>query len=144
MKSDAVGRMPRLDGLRAIAVLAVLLAHGALNATTSTALLFPLGGAGVRLFFVLSGFLITGILLDQRTRADAMGASRSQIWRAFYIRRALRIFPLAYVVLAAAWIVGTDEMRSHGWWYVTYTSNILGAVRGFNPSLLGHFLVARG
>ena len=80
---------PALDGLRTVAVTMVFLEHYAV---------LPWGWTGVDIFFVLSGFLITGILLD--TRDDAHRA------RNFYVRRTLRIFPLYYAiclgVLAAA------------------------------------------
>jgi peptidoglycan/LPS O-acetylase OafA/YrhL len=72
---------PALDGLRAIAFLMVFLQHY---------YSIPWGWAGVNIFFVLSGFLITGILFDSRD--DAHRA------RNFYIRRTLRIFPLYYGV----------------------------------------------
>ena len=70
---------PALDGLRAIAFMMVFLVHY---------YAFPWGWAGVNTFFVLSGFLITGILFDSR---DAPQRART-----FYIRRSLRIFPLYY------------------------------------------------
>ena len=75
---------PALDGLRALAVLMVFVYHylpGQLN----------WGWVGVDVFFVLSGFLITGILYDSRDRAHR--------FRVFFIRRFLRIFPLYYLVL---------------------------------------------
>lgn len=77
---------PALDGLRAIAVLMVFASHfiaipDAMN----------WGFAGVDIFFVLSGFLITGILYDSQLRPDR--------YRIFYMRRTLRIFPLYYAVL---------------------------------------------
>ncbi len=75
---------PALDGLRAIAFLMVFFQH-----YTS----MPWGWTGVNVFFVLSGFLITGILFD--TRYDAHRA------RNFYVRRTLRIFPLYYGILLA-------------------------------------------
>lgn len=75
---------PALDGIRAIAFLMVFGQHY---------LTMPLGWTGVDLFFVLSGFLITGILFDSRD-------DRYRV-RNFYIRRTLRIFPLYYGVLLA-------------------------------------------
>lgn len=89
-----------LDGLRGLAVTVVVVAHagrvggpggGAISAVTRS------GWVGVALFFVLSGFLITGILLDAKGRPGYL--------RNFYARRALRIFPLYYLYLAAYFYV---------------------------------------
>src|SRR5438876_5542798 len=93
-------RMPELDSIRGIAVLLVLFYRGfgcayGLSGLRGIGRLFvaaTLGGwVGVNLFFVLSGFLITGILLDTKARAD--------YYKRFYFRRALRILPLYYAVL---------------------------------------------
>ncbi|MCU0626448.1 MAG: acyltransferase, partial [Gemmatimonadaceae bacterium] len=78
---------PDLDGLRAVAVLAVLVHHVAPGA-------LPGGFAGVDVFFVLSGYLITGILADEL----AAGAFR---WPAFLLRRARRLLPALVTVLVA-------------------------------------------
>ncbi len=78
---------PALDGLRAVAVLSVFFYHYATNR------LFWWGWAGVDLFFVISGFLITGILYDT--------LNKRHYFRVFYTRRTLRIFPLYYAV----WLV---------------------------------------
>ncbi len=81
---------PALDGLRAIAVLMVFLEHYELGFHPR----LNWGWVGVDWFFVLSGFLITGILYDTRDTAHR--------FRNFYIRRTLRIFPLYYAVFAVA------------------------------------------
>ena len=86
-----VPRVGALDGLRALAVLAVLVQH---NFLESMELVYSPGPIGVRLFFVLSGFLITGILIAARREAEAAGTSMGLVLRAFLVRRALRIFPL--------------------------------------------------
>ena len=88
---------PQLDGLRAIAVALVIAQH-------YTRHTWPLvnGRGGVIIFFVLSGFLITGILLDARRRADRLGVSHTAVLPGFYARRFLRIFPLFYVALGVA------------------------------------------
>lgn len=88
---------PALDGLGGVAVLAVMLFHftggykGSSKLLHAWSALAGLGWMGVDLFFVLSGFLITGILYD--------GAQEQNRIRNFYARRALRIFPLFYGVL---------------------------------------------
>lgn len=88
-------RIPELDGVRGLAILLVLAVHFGLTSNPPEPLysLLRLGWSGVDLFFVLSGFLITGILLDT--------AASPNYFRAFYARRALRIFPLYYVYIAA-------------------------------------------
>jgi peptidoglycan/LPS O-acetylase OafA/YrhL len=128
-------RYDQLDGLRAIAVSGVVICH----ALPPTSIFAPLGGMGVRLFFVLSGFLITGILLRERDAATAAHDSCVGIWRAFYLRRALRIFPVAYAAIALAALIGIPEAREHPWWYLTYTSNIRSVLLGQNAAAIGHF-----
>ena len=122
-------RRPQLDVLRAGAVLLVLWQH----TMRPTALLTSDAGAvGVVLFFVLSGFLITGILLDARANAEAVASPRGGVLRRFYIRRFLRIFPLYYGVILVAWLLGQPEVRAQFWWLVTYRTNFLMASLGRN------------
>lgn len=123
--------IPALDGVRAVAVVGVMLFH--LNVPG-----FSLGWAGVPLFFVLSGYLITGIL------AESKGADfRSYIGR-FYARRTLRIFPLFYVYLAVnfALLLLTERPTAGYSWYVLYLQNyhIGNALHaGQNlPGIVGH------
>ncbi len=90
-------RIPALDGLRGIAILLVLMRHSIFGMETYSKWLsvFLTSGqltwSGVDLFFVLSGFLIGGILLDARNSPN--------YFKTFYIRRAYRIFPLYYAVI---------------------------------------------
>ena len=93
---------PALDGLRGIAILLVLLHHFTiLEPTTAVegwlANIALIGWSGVDLFFVLSGFLITGILVDAR--------DSDRYFTSFYARRTLRIFPLYYLVVFLSMIV---------------------------------------
>ncbi len=99
-------RLPALDGLRGVAILLVFFHHyaGNLSIHTHSARLrvmgvpFGMGWTGVDLFFVLSGFLITGILYD--TRNDPL------YYRNFYFRRALRILPVYYLVIVFCVLYG--------------------------------------
>jgi len=97
------GHIPALDGIRGVAAATVFIYHyggGARSSVLAVHLVgmaIHLGWVGVSLFFVLSGFLITGILLDSMRRP--------QWWKTFFIRRALRIFPLYYFALFAAIVV---------------------------------------
>jgi len=133
-------RLDQLDGLRALAVAGVVVQHafGFLRWSPASSG-FESGAAGVRLFFVLSGFLITGILLRARETAAERGISRRIVWRAFYIRRALRILPLAYLALVVAWVAGSPTIREHPWMYALYTSNFHVAQHGFTDPSLDHF-----
>lgn len=97
-----LGRRPALDGLRGLAVLLVICDHAHL----------PLRGAwiGVDLFFVLSGFLITSLLLEEHARAGRISR------RAFYARRARRILPaLALLTLAVAAVALTAHQLQDRW-----------------------------
>src|SRR6266480_96399 len=97
------GHVPALDAIRGLAILLVTLYRfgGGGEGPASAGLehgLIELGMRGVDLFFVLSGFLITGILFDAK--------GRSRYFRNFYMRRALRIFPLYYAALAVTlWLL---------------------------------------
>jgi peptidoglycan/LPS O-acetylase OafA/YrhL len=121
-------KIPELDAVRGLAVLAVMV-H---NLDTYPSLhLWPLsknGWMGVDLFFVLSGFLITGILLDAKQQEG--------YFRNFYARRCLRIWPLYYCVLFFMFVVvpfvrpsdahAVFEARSAPWWsYLFYLQNFL-------------------
>jgi peptidoglycan/LPS O-acetylase OafA/YrhL len=99
-----LGYRPALDGLRAVAIAAVLLYHAGA--------ILPGGTVGVDLFFVLSGFLITTLLLEQRNATGSISLRR------FYRRRALRLLPALFGVLAAflaisvaVAVVGNDSLR---------------------------------
>jgi peptidoglycan/LPS O-acetylase OafA/YrhL len=124
--------MASLDGLRALAVVAVIVYHArpSLGVTSPIAHAWQwvgvAGWVGVDLFFVLSGFLITGILLDAK--------GDPHYFRNFYVRRTLRIFPLYYAVLVLALVVGPlvfgdDDpgvrtiVHEQGWLW-TYLTNI--------------------
>lgn len=122
-KAKFTTRIPELDGLRGLAVLAVVLGHYFGEVPHGFHLLAA-GWVGVDVFFTLSGFLIGGILLDNR------GASN--YFSTFYMRRTCRIFPIYFVIIplilvfmhvygsSAAWI---DPALPAGT-YLTYTQNL--------------------
>lgn len=101
-----------LDGLRAVAVLMVFCQHyGAVKAWV-----FGWGWTGVDIFFVLSGFLITGILYDSRQRLHR--------YRDFYIRRTLRIFPLYYAVWLAVLLLAPVAHWQWNWRWALWPAYI--------------------
>src|SRR5713101_4975334 len=138
-------RVPELDGLRGVAILLVLVRHlvwGEMEpAPGSAAALFhsaiSLSWSGVDLFFVLSGFLLAGVLLDNRESPS--------YFRTFYIRRACRIVPLYYAMIAVAF--GWTFLVARGllapvpfrqllpaWMYLTFTQNFAMANAGMAGS----------
>ena len=114
---------PALDGLRAVATAAVLISHF-FPERSLIQRSFHWGRFGVMLFFVLSGFLITGLLLRGRDAAASGGVTRSQVFRAFVARRALRIAPIYYLVVLVGWGVGYGPIADLLPWHLTYTGNI--------------------
>ena len=114
--------LPEVDGLRAVAVLAVIYAHFG-SSTTSILQQANPGELGVRLFFVISGFLITGILLSCRDRVE-QGESINNGLKIFYARRLLRIFPLYYATLLIMALLRLPSVREQFPWHVLYLSNV--------------------
>lgn len=145
-------RTPQLDGIRGIAILLVLIWHYIWGQVVVVAeptsvlaysiRIFRLTWSGVDLFFVLSGFLIVGLLLDHRNSTN--------YFRVFYLRRLCRIFPLYFLVLALFILFASTGTFSSPpfqglfddplplWSYATFTQNILMGDRGdFGPLWLG-------
>lgn len=98
----------------------------------------PLGDLGVRLFFVISGFLITGILLGARNRVSNGAGGLGGELGAFYARRTLRIFPLYYLVLLVAAGLDLGSVRQTLPWHLAYGSNIYFALRGAWQDCISH------
>jgi len=148
MEPLAGRHIPALDGLRGIAIIFVMVYHFFALCTPADNwvddLVFSVGKAGwigVDMFFVLSGFLITGILYDSR---NARGYFRS-----FYVRRALRIFPLYYFVLFVLFVslsfLSTSlpenyaMLRKEQVWFWVYLINWYFAFQGGFTLPAGHF-----
>jgi peptidoglycan/LPS O-acetylase OafA/YrhL len=137
-RRTSVGHIPELDGIRGLAVGLVLAEHfwPTVGFWRTGLALAGVGWVGVDLFFVLSGFLITGILVDNVEQPD--------YFRRFYIRRAFRIFPLYYVFLIlifsflALWHGGRELARLRTeWgspvWFFLYLANFIATGNGKFP-----------
>jgi peptidoglycan/LPS O-acetylase OafA/YrhL len=122
----------QLDGLRFIAVSAVMYCHW-VRIPHMAFVDDYLGGSGVNLFFVLSGFLITQILIKSKL-------ARTDHWfsfRQFYIRRCIRIMPIYYLAILVAVILNFKPSRESIWWLITFTGNICYTTQG--PQAMGSF-----
>ena len=105
------GIRPQLDGLRALAMVGVLYVHYWNNAPITE-------HVRVTLFLVISGFLITHILMTAKARGGAL------VVRNFYLRRALRLFPALLVTFAVAWSLDADGFRASAGWHLLSSSNL--------------------
>jgi peptidoglycan/LPS O-acetylase OafA/YrhL len=132
------GYIPELDALRAFGITMVILDHMWPAHRSEFSKLLNLSWILMDSFFVLSGFLIAGILIDSRSRPD--------YYRYFYTRRALRILPVYYLVITvltcATFFHGTGylyggitALRKWGtpWWYFVYLGNMPPAITGTTP-----------
>lgn len=127
-------RIPSLDGLRAVAIMMVIAQH--LSSGHTIAMLdylwrFQFGDLGVRIFFVISGFLITSLLRKEFRINGRIDLAR------FYLRRALRIFPAYYAflaILALSALAGLQKLAAHDFLpSVVYLANYLPT-----PRVLAH------
>jgi peptidoglycan/LPS O-acetylase OafA/YrhL len=113
-------RLPVLDGVRGLAILMTIFVHATRlpqDALRPVQLIAAWACTGVSLFFVLSGFLITGILFDAKTS--------TRYFRNFYARRFLRIFPVYYAVLVFALIIAPHlPAIVHYWIGPIYSGNV--------------------
>lgn len=145
-RQPRLNHIAELDGARGIAVLAILLLHfydpviAAKPFGSLVASVLPLCAGGVDLFFVLSGFLITRILVASK------GASN--YFQAFYARRILRIFPLYFHVVAIFFLLLPVAHRHHvdekstglyAAWYLLFAQNWMQALRISDGAQLAHF-----
>ena len=123
--TKSAGRMASLDGLRAISIVLVMLGHlsGTRNAGSLNLGIGDHAYLGVVVFFVISGFLITSLLISE---ADAHGSVSLKL---FYARRSLRIFPASYAylaILSLLWIWGRVDLKPADLWHsFSYTVNYM-------------------
>ncbi len=140
-------RIPSLDGLRAVSILLVLCGHSLATLPAGWRIPYVLdpilhnASLGVMVFFVLSGYLITQLLLQELDTAGRIDL------RAFYLRRALRIFPVFYgyllvmgmLALAGVVLIGAKQFLAAGTFLWNYKQLVLGAGHDDGEWYLGHF-----
>jgi peptidoglycan/LPS O-acetylase OafA/YrhL len=136
-RTSSIDYIPQLDGLRAFAVLSVFVSHfigGGLGYFSA----LEWGRFGVIHFFVLSGFLITSILLKNREKSAEEQPVKRTILKNFYIRRFLRIFPIYYLTIIVLLIGGYRPISENLGCLLTYTTNISVGFFDRNYRLAGH------
>jgi peptidoglycan/LPS O-acetylase OafA/YrhL len=134
MRTTPTGYLIQLDGLRFVAVALVLVDHWLAEVNT-----IPFGPLGVTLFFVLSGFLITRILLVSKEKNQHTKGGLANYLKKFYIRRTLRIFPIYYLTIAVLYILNVPPVRDTLGWCLLYATNIYIAVNQHWMGVIDHF-----
>lgn len=124
----------QLDGLRFVAVALVLVDHWLAERNT-----IPYGPLGVTLFFVLSGFLITRILLQSRAKHEGKPGGLRAYLTKFYIRRTLRIFPVYYASIFVLYLLNVPPVRDTLAWCLLYATNIYIALNQHWMGVIDHF-----
>ena len=124
----------QLDGIRFIAVFLVLIDHWLAEKNN-----LPLGPLGVTIFFVLSGFLITGILLKSKIKDEALNRNHLFSFRQFYIRRSIRIFPIYYLSVFVLFVFNSPSVVGKVWWHLFYATNFFIAIKGTWLGITDHF-----
>jgi peptidoglycan/LPS O-acetylase OafA/YrhL len=115
--------LPRLDGIRALAIGCVLLEHFSTNSMVRE---LGLGEFGVRSFFVLSGFLITRILIGYRKKGLSVSSAAGQ----FYWRRLVRLAPAYYLCIGITAFFSIGGVEKTWWIHAIYLSNFQVAIQG--------------
>ena len=134
-----LGKLIQLDGLRRFAAMSVVFHHYLPKNSWFHEWSIPLGSIGIQLFFVLSGFLITRGLLFERQAVERGTLGKWDALVIFYLKRALRIFPLYYFALFVLVVLGIGQAREHLPWLFFYASNIYTALTGEFIQFAGHF-----
>src|SRR5579864_7182213 len=121
-------RIPSLDGLRAISITLVVVGHWA-ELTYRSNVAGAFANLGVRIFFIISGYLITTLLLKEQRKTGTIRL------REFYIRRAYRILPAAMVFMLPVFVIFWDDLR---WYHIAAAALYLANFDFAHPWYLGH------
>lgn len=121
-------RIPSLDGLRAISILLVVVGHWlSVRYASDVALSYAI--LGVRIFFIISGYLITTLLLKEHAKTSTISL------RDFYVRRAYRILPAAAVFMLVVFVIFRHELR---WYHAVAAALYFANFDPMRPWFLGH------
>jgi peptidoglycan/LPS O-acetylase OafA/YrhL len=132
---SGAGRSEQLDGLRGVAILMVFLHHSGVHLPHYA----DWGQMGVRLFFVLSGYLITLSFWKIMDRAGAAGTGAVGEMGMFHLRRIARLGPAFVAALAFGLLVGLEDVTGPFWWHATFLTNFKIASQGWFFGPTGHW-----
>ena len=125
-------RIPSLDGLRAVSISLVVIGHSVevrLSGFDDGDVAGAFANLGVRIFFIISGYLITTLLLKEYDRTSTIGL------REFYVRRAYRILPAAIVFMVPVFVIFWHQLR---WYHMAAAALYLANFDFSHPWFLGH------
>jgi peptidoglycan/LPS O-acetylase OafA/YrhL len=123
-----VSRIPSLDGLRAVSISLVVIGHW-VELRYHSDIAGAFANLGVRIFFIISGYLITTLLLKEHAKTSTIGL------REFYIRRAYRILPAAIAFMLPVFVIFWRELR---WYHIAAAALYLANFDFAHPWFLGH------
>jgi peptidoglycan/LPS O-acetylase OafA/YrhL len=129
------GYMPQLDSVRGLAIIAVIIWHFENWSIQYVAW----GPIGVRLFFVLGAFLVTGSLLRARDQVTAGRQTVGVAVRAFFTGRAIRIMPVYYLVILIGFALAVPSVREPLVWHLLFATNLYIGVHQTMPQETAHF-----
>jgi peptidoglycan/LPS O-acetylase OafA/YrhL len=130
-----VGRSLQLDGLRGLAIILVFFHHSGVKPPFYV----DWGQMGVRLFFVLTGYLITMSLWKIIRTGEASGAGWGRELAVFHLRRFARLMPAFYLALAVGALVGLPDILDVIFWHLGFASNFKMALQGWFFGPTAHF-----
>ena len=125
---------PQLDGLRALAILTIVLDHN----KTPYLETFHIGVLGVRLFFVMSGFLITRTLMSLRTKTETNLITSRRAFLDFYARRFIRTLPPYYLTIAISLLISFSSVRETLVWTSSFMTNFWISHHNEWPGVVSH------
>ena len=128
-------RSPQLDGLRGIAILMVFFHHSGLKVPHW----WDWGQMGVRLFFVLTGYLITLSLWKIAAKAAAEGGGHWRELGIFHLRRLARLLPAFYLAIAFGVLIGLEDVIQPIWWHLGFLTHFKLAAQGYFFGSTAHF-----
>ncbi len=124
MSDNRLKYIVQIDGLRCFAVLGVIIAHYEIFNSCCVPIKKIPFATGVNLFFVISGYLISHILLNKRNEIENKTTTINKEIKNFFVKRTLRIFPIYFLAIIFLFLYRYNEIKDYSVYLLTYTTNI--------------------